>query len=514
MRTPAGTSVRAVLVMASSLLLLVLGAGCNLKENAELARAFRALPLAEAAGQVATGYGTVVAVHEGRGTPVVVFQEMHSSILQQAQIAAMLNRLYERFGLRAMGLEGACQGEFSVPANIRGTYKPSTPLGEREDAAVQLLANGEISGPELLAVVYPDVNVEPIEKPELYPQDIALEDSNKLVVYLAVIALSYMPEQEQVRLLALAPEERVPALLDAIDGNPSTHQLLDARSNRACCDASSLDEIVTLAVERGVATRQDVEADLAEQRRFDAAACTRGKYMATQMISIVAPKATKAGEAVVAIASGAAHSEIPEELAKAERPYVVIRPAAYELDDDPSLLSYVDMERKDEELPVVHSDVLREALEGDRKYPPVIDHLWPRAELDVHMLTSRIAHEVADGGVPPFTEEALAGLPLTCSRVVPDSLFVDKGEVVFAIDTLNENGAPVTIWVRAVVDQTAVEQALDQRLDQLIEDLTQGIEQARESTVTPGTTAVGVSSSVKAVFCSSREVAESIRIVD
>lgn len=515
MRTPAGTSVRTILVIASSLLLLTLGAGCNPKENAELSKAFRSLPLSEAASQIAAGYGTVVAVHEGRGIPVAVFQEMHSSVLQQAQIAAMLNRLYERFGLRAIGLEGACRGEFSVPANVRGTYKPSTPLGEREDAAVQLLANGEISGPELLAVVYPDIRLEPIEDATLYTQSVGQESSASPIYYLVLVALSFLPAEEQSAIAKLDPEQQVPAFLDAIDANSATKGLMESYSNSCCCDVSYLDRIATLAVERKVATRQDVQADFADLRRFDQAACKRGRYMAGRMISDLSPAASKRGEAVIAIACGAAHCEIPEELAKAGRPYIVIRPAAFDAKDDSTRLSYEDMERKTKALSVVHSDVLRQASEGGgKKYPPVIDRLWVKARLDVDLLASRLAHLAAVGGVPPFTEETLAGLSLTCSSVVPGSLSVDKGEVVFATDTLNENGTPVTIWVRSVVDQTAVEQALDQRLDQLIEDLAHGVEQARQSTVAPGMTAVAVSSSVKAVFCSSREVAQSMRIVD
>jgi hypothetical protein len=131
MMTRTRKNIHAMLVIASAVLLMAFAVGCDPKENSELAKAFRDLPLAEAASQVAAEYGTVVAVHEGRGTPVFVFQEMHSSILQQAQIAAMLNRLYEHFGLRAIGLEGACQGDFSVPDIIRGTYEPSTTLSTR-----------------------------------------------------------------------------------------------------------------------------------------------------------------------------------------------------------------------------------------------------------------------------------------------------------------------------------------------------------------------------------------------
>ena len=87
-------------------------------------------------------------------------------------------------------------------------------------------------------------------------------------------------------------------------------------------------------------------------------------------------------------------------------------------------------------------------------------------------------------------------------------------EVVFAIQTLDENRKPSTVWVRAAVDRAAVEQTLERRLDQLIDDLASGDEMNRKLTATPGTTATAVSADVKAVFCESREVAETVQVAD
>jgi len=514
MRTPAGTSVRTILVIASSLLLLALGAGCNPKENAELSKAFRSLPLAEAAGQVAAEYGTVIAVHEGSAPVVVVFEEEHSSILQQTQIAIMLNRLYERFGLRTIGLEGASIGYFSVPKAMRGDHRAGTVIGDREGSAVQMLAAGEISAPELLAVVYPDVLLEPVEDASLYAeQEARQEDYTDPTYYLALIALSFMPQEEQARILTMSPEEGARALLDGIDANPTAKGLRETYSNSCCCDTSSLDPIAALAVERQVASRQEIDASFKVVRDFVAIACKRGHSMADRMISAVTPKASKRGEAVVAIVCGAAHCEIAQDLAGKGRSYVVIRPAAFDSADDPTRLSPEDLHRKYEQLPVVHSDALRKALAGEQvKYESVLGTLWARAQIDVRMLTSRIAHEAAAGRVPPLTEAALADLPLTCSHVVQDSLYVDRGEVVFAIGTLDENGKPATVWVRATVDRERAEQTLDQRLRELDEELSTGVEQARETTVTPGVTAIAVSADVKAAFCSSAEVAAAVRV--
>jgi len=516
MRTSARSSGRAASVAATGLLLLALAVGCGPRENAELADAFRALPLAEAAKQVAAGYGTVVAVHEGRGIPVVMFQEEHSSILQQAQIAAMLNRLYERFGLRTIGLEGACVGEFTVPKAIRGDHEAGARIGEREVAAVQMLAGGEISGPELLAVVYPDIQLEAVEKADLYgKQERRPQAAATPTYYLALVAFFSMPQEEQARIFALDQEERARALLDGIDGNPTTKELMEAYSTSCCCDVTALNRIASLAAERKVATRQEIDADFAYLRDSDETACRRGQSIAHQMISKVLPTASRRGEAVAALACGAAHCEIPEEFAKAGRSYVAIRAAAFELESDPSRLSSDDLGRKYERLPVVHSDVLRRALAGEQveyKYGPVIDTLWARAQLDVRVLTSRIAHLVAGGDVPPLTQAALAGLPATYCHVIPGSLHVDRGEAVFAIETLSENATPTTIWIRAAVDRVAAEQTLDERLGQLIEDLAQGVEQGREVTATLGTTAVAASADVKAVFCISQQVADSVPI--
>ncbi len=507
-------------LITAALLLGVLVAGCTPKEQAQPVAAPSAVSVAEIASSISPEHGSVIEVHEGSGTPIVVFQEMHNSILQQTQIAAMLNTLYVRFGLRTVGLEGASLGEFSLPDDIRGSYEPSTPLNEREDAAVQLLANGEISAPELLAILYRDISIEPIETSSLYDKTISVEDSAIPFYYLALVALSLLPEDEQDRIRGLSPEEFANALFDAIDRVPLTKEIMDEYGSECSCKPDHLDRITDLAVEQGVATRDEVDSDLAEIRDFLAAACSRGEHMARIMTSEVSKAAAGRGEGLVAITSGAAHCEIPEELSRAGHAYVVIRPASFDWDDDPTVLSTGDWERKDLGLPIVSSDTLRQALSGSlRKPPSVIGRSWMQAEGDACFLVSHVAREVAGGRIPPLDVAALNQLVSSGGAdvgvgIVPGTLFVDDGEVVFAMDLLDENRTPTTVWVRAVVDRASVEQTLQERLDQLISDLADGTEQGRTETATSGTTAVAVSSNVKAAFCESREVAESIRLSD
>jgi hypothetical protein len=92
---------------------------------------------------------------------VVVLEDSPASPLAQVELAVMLNRLYERYGLRFVAVEG---GTANL-AEFDSDWLPATPLpggapiGPREDVAARLLGQGEISAAELLALVYGDLGV-------------------------------------------------------------------------------------------------------------------------------------------------------------------------------------------------------------------------------------------------------------------------------------------------------------------------------------------------------------------
>jgi len=500
-----------------ALLLSLLIAGCTPDEKDTEATAI-SLALAEIVDSVSSDHGTVVEVHEGDGTPIVVFQEMHDSALQQAQIAAMLNLFYTRFGLRTIGLEGACAERPSEYAIVGGTYEPSRPLNERELVDVQLLANGEISAAELMAAIYGDVLIEPVETTRLYDRTDGIEDAGIPIYYLSLTALTYLDEDEVARILDLGTDDMVvAALMDAIERVPETRELMGAFEGRCTCDQAHLESVIDLAVERGVADHDELELEFAALRRFSATACERGAYMAGRMRDI-AQQAVSRGERVVAIVSGAAHCEIPEKLAQASHAYVVIQPAAYGMDDDPTSLESNQWDRAMEGLAITKSETLREALDrGFIKPRPVTGKPWLRAEKDICYIVSSITQAAAEGHIPPFTKQALddAGVPDSeYVNVVSGSLSIDDGEVVFALTFPDENLEPVTMWIRSVVDRTAVEQTLAERLDELIHDLSDGSERGRTTEVAPGTTAIPVSPTVKAAFCGNEEVAKSFRFQD
>ena len=75
------------------------------------------LPLHEAALDVARNVGTVGTLSDAsnRG-PVFVFEEFHTSRVGQLQIAVMLLRLHEKYGVHKIGLEGAMQSAGTLDA--------------------------------------------------------------------------------------------------------------------------------------------------------------------------------------------------------------------------------------------------------------------------------------------------------------------------------------------------------------------------------------------------------------
>jgi hypothetical protein len=107
-----------------------------------------------------------------RGTkgPIFVFEEVHTSRVGQLQIATMLVRLHDKDGLKKVGLEGSIWSGHPLDSSWYHTIGGDAARPIKEDVAVRMVAGGDISSSEFIAMLFPDVQVYGIEDAGQYGQ--------------------------------------------------------------------------------------------------------------------------------------------------------------------------------------------------------------------------------------------------------------------------------------------------------------------------------------------------------
>ena len=94
---------------------------------------------------------------------VILFEEVHNLINAQVEIAHMLVRLRNDFGVKTIGLEGAFPD-----INYKPDFLSNFTETERLNLAARLLAEGEISNVEFMILAFDDVVVEGIDGEKEY----------------------------------------------------------------------------------------------------------------------------------------------------------------------------------------------------------------------------------------------------------------------------------------------------------------------------------------------------------
>ena len=145
------------------------------------------LNVVEAANRAVVDVGKVgETASKGKKGPVFVFAEYHTSRVGQLQIAIMLLRLYELYGVKTIGLEGAMQS--TKPLNGQWFHTAGGPTAKsfREDVAVRMVAEGEISTAEFMTLLFSDVETYGIELPAEYDVKLEVKGSAQIHYLLAI----------------------------------------------------------------------------------------------------------------------------------------------------------------------------------------------------------------------------------------------------------------------------------------------------------------------------------------
>jgi len=455
--------------------------GCEDGDGEIASTGHAGMSLRTIAEEIADGVGIILDVSEdGDGPPIFVFQEKHISCLQQAELAVMLNRLYAKYGLRTIGLEGACD-DVAVQARwISSDYNPEDPIGPREDVVVQLLANGEISGVEMMGLIYSDVIIEAIENRELYTFDLSTLSTAALGMFNYVYAIAQLGlnDEDRGEFHRLIDEEASDAALEFAFEHTEHAALLSPFVSQDGLDPLSVFDIRNLFMEvTSVANQYEQEyfettsSDFLKYEAYYDTAYARGIYMAQSMIDL----AETGTQGPLAISCGGGHTEIPTMLEECGVPYVVIRNLSYEWDEDPTWLTDEQYDRKNQGLPLEGGSSLGGWLCGSWKYSPVLGEVWAESMAELFLVTDCIARAVAAGTVPPYSETIFGDLPAPDRvTVLPDTVTEDQGEAVFSVEAERSDGTSVQLWIRARCDQSATEMALEQKLLDAIEEMRSG----------------------------------------
>ena len=426
------------------------------------------------ADDIAAEVGQVTRVVEGDpNRTVIVFEETHSSPAGQVEIATMLNRLHERYGLRHIGLEG----HFAADGNLDATwfddyppFKAGQPIREREDVIVQLLEDGEISSSEMMALTYYADNVEVagIENADEYHYHPPDEAWGATTWHLFQIAALGMSPSEIAEFNNLVDDEEIMEAIEfAINTDEWTSNKYALMQDETIIIQAEewlqiIDDIAAKAVEVGADVDSDDKANLQALRQFFERASDRSRTMVAYTMDLL----NQSPNAPVAMIIGAAHTELVAQLfAEKGVSVAVIRGNSLEENRKEGDLHYQAYERKSNSLSVDPAGALAALLDGRKKPQPVIGEIWFQSKANIYLLTDLLARAAAAGEMP--LTDTLSKLPsLEGVTLNQDSIRVEEGDVIFGVEALDANGNQVTIWVRARASGEVVEKLLRNRLSE------------------------------------------------
>jgi hypothetical protein len=426
----------------------------------------------EIAEDVAVEVGQVTQVIEGAPDRlVIVFEETHDSLAGQVEIAIMLNRLYEDYDLRHIGLEGAFAADGVLDEDwfqAETPFKARDLIRDREDVIVQMLEDGEISSSEMMALIYEDVEVVGIEDADEYNVKFPEDASGAPTIYLYLIAIPGLTEDEVLEANELLEAEEI---LEAVEFIISTDPFTDETYKWMNDDSvirsaeewvEMMDEIQAKAAEVGVEIEADVEADLEAYREFFATASQRSDTMVDYVLDLAETQPEKP----IAMITGAAHTErVIDLLEDAGVSAVVLRANSLAEGLEKGDLSFEAYDRKLQALSVDAPGSLGALLDGRKKPPTVTQQLWFQVKAKIYLVVTRAARAIAEG----HSIDELEGMLPTYDNVTFRPIEMDGDELIFEIETVDNNNDPITIYGRAVVNKDATEQLLVDRLSDALE---------------------------------------------
>jgi len=456
------------------------------------------------AEEITAGVGSVKQVNEGSPEIVIVFEETHNSPAGQTEIAAMMNRLYENYGMRQIALEGYFKESGKLDASWFQKSPPfvaKEPIREREDVIVQLLQDGEISSSEMMALTYNDMVVTGVEVPGEYDFELSDEASSAPILYLYLIAAPGLTNDEINKANELFNADKtleaVEFIINADEWTSKEYALMNDETKIISAEGwlQILDEIEARASNVDVS---EYKPGMDNLREFYETASQRSRTMVDNTLEI----SQRSPNVPVAMVIGAAHTELVVQLF-AERgiSFAIVRGNALDQGLANGDLSNNAYDRKNKKLSVDLAGSLGALLDGRKKPQPVVNEAWFQSKAQIFLLTDILARAAASGKTPPF-DDVLNNLPeLEGVTLDKSSITIKDGDVIFSVKALGNNGSEVTVWVRTRTGQEAIEKLLEDRLlDALQKVQTKGEPSKAEETTPSKPELMAISSQTIAEF--------------
>jgi hypothetical protein len=393
-----------------------------------------------------------------------VFEETHDSPAGQIEIALMMNRLYERYGLRDIALEGYFKKDGKLDASWLPKDKPFTvgqSTREREDVIIQFLQDGEISSSEAMALIYNDVVVTGVEVPEEYNYELSDSAGSAPTIYLYLSAAPGMTPDEIDKANGLLDAKKilegVEYIISTDDWTNKEYALLKDKTKIISAESwlTILDEIEAKAISVGAEIPTEYKQGMSDLRKFYETASQRSKTMVDNALAIASPNAP------IAMVIGAAHTELVVDLlTKKGVSFAVLRSNTLNNTENGDLSSEA-YDRKSRQLSIDQPGTLGALLDGRKKPQPVIGKTWFQSKYETYIVADKMARAVAGGRKPPFDDP----IPdLKNVNVDKSSIEIKNNVVFFSVTALDDKDKPITIWVGVQANKDNVNKLLEDRL--------------------------------------------------
>lgn len=441
------------------------------EEPAASKRAATQANIGNVASEVATGVGEVRKIaSEGTGGPLFVFEEFHTSRVGQLQIAVMLLRLHDRHGLRIIGLEGHLQSVKPLDVNWFHTAGGSAASQVREDVALRLLAEGEISSAEFMAMAFADLDLHGLERGKEYAYTLDVEGS-PATAYLLHIAEKKLSQSDIQKINDLIERKKEGEAVEYImNADPWVRRQYEALKDPAVSVealANQLREIRDKARDLRVEVDPKVKEELDNSLRFMDLASQRSATMTEHMLGLRewTPKSP------TAMVIGAGHTDrVIRLLGERNVPFAIMTPKA--LNPEYANLSMDEFVRKnDREWSRTSLGTVGSLLNAQRKPPPFIGTVTAKSGASAYLAAKLIA-DAARGGkrVPADIRAQITGLPEF--RLDWDSFRVDGHDVIYRGYMKQTSGVETEAWFRVgSADGGETSMTLEEKLLQRIVEL-------------------------------------------
>ncbi len=363
------------------------------------------------------------------GAPVVVVEENHVSPAGQLEAAIALSRLHEQFALKRIVVEGYLKDAETIQR--AAVWLRGSPV-ERARVAAHLVGEGDIGGPEFVALVFTDVVLDHGEAAGEYASGIQWKGEAAFMLYLTQVALNSLDVEAQAKVGAYAKELGAGQEQDVSQRSANALKMAEfvigedpwskdvwAKYRGENGASSSIEDEISLV--ESVKARADqsnvsIPPDLANGLNEHIAFLKQRSAASGTIVASVASIADLADVPIVAVEIGAGHSERAIALLREQtRPFVLVSLNGLNDKSKRGMLTLQEMERKYKQQPVsqtvvessllgaypVRKVALPEGSSGANRPQVVLQQEWFKAKTELYASTQSIVAAVGGGARKP-----------------------------------------------------------------------------------------------------------------